>query len=230
VGGGITGHFAQLALTEIAKAGHIEKMASTAGSVGTWASASPNGPGRESGEIDVPPVPAFEQIYDDNCTFIWRSLRGLGVPDANIDDAVQEVFLVVHRRLPEYEPRAHIRSWLFGIAMRVAKDHRRSARRKPTVPLADDPILVAQDSPFEQVARNQALAFVERFLDTLSDEQRALFVLTELEQLRVPEAAELLGENLNTVYSRQRALRKQFAEALAQNPEIGNEVSGGLDG
>lgn len=233
-------------------------MASTAGSVGAWTSASPNGASpdgapRSSGEVATPPPvspsaslgtsavepvvslaeppPPFEQIYDDNSVFIWRSLRGLGVPEPQVDDAVQEVFMVVHRRLADYEPRAHIRSWLFGIALRVAKDHKRSARRKPTVPLADEPVIVAHDSPFEQVARNQALLFVERFLDTLSDEQRALFVLTELEQMRVPEVAELLGENLNTTYSRQRSLRKQFAEALAQNPEIGNEVrSGGQHG
>jgi RNA polymerase sigma-70 factor (ECF subfamily) len=148
-----------------------------------------------------------------------------------VDDAVQEVFMVVHRRLADYEPRAHIRSWLFGIALRVAKDHKRSLRRKPTVPLADEPAIVAHDSPFDQVARNQALQFVERFLDTLNDEQRALFVLTELEQMRVPEAAEALGENVNTIYSRQRAIRKQFAEALAQNPEIGSDASsGGHDG
>lgn len=223
------GAFARLALTETAGTGHIERMASTAGSAGSWAR-SPDGLGRASGEVAVPAVPPFEQIYDDNSVFIWRSLRGLGVADANVDDAVQEVFIVVHRRLPEYEPRAHIRSWLFGIAMRVAKDHRRSARRKPTVPLGEDPVLVARDSPFEQVARNQALAFVERFLDTLNDEQRALFVLTELEQLRVPEAAEVLGENLNTTYSRQRVIRKLFAEALAQNPEVDSEMSGGRDG
>jgi RNA polymerase sigma-70 factor (ECF subfamily) len=201
-------------------------MALAAGSVGAWSDPTQEG----TQPTGLPPVPPFEQIYDDNSVFIWRSLRGLGVADANVDDAVQEVFLVVHRRLPEYEPRAHIRSWLFGIAMRVAKDHRRSARRKPTVPLGDEPILVAQDSPFEQVARHQALAFVEQFLDTLNDEQRALFVLTELEQMRIPEAAEALGENVNTVYSRQRAIRKLFAEALAQNPEVGSEMSGGRDG
>jgi len=197
-------------------------------SVLAWSSAS-----RDQGQAPVvpAPLPAFEQIYDDNSVFIWRSLRGLGVPEAHVDDAVQEVFMVVHRRLADYEPRAHIRSWLFGIALRVAKDHKRRDRRKPTVPLADEPAIVANDSPFEQVARNQALAFVERFLDTLNDEQRALFVLTELEQMRVPEVAELLGENLNTVYSRQRAIRKQFAEALEQHPEIGNEIrTGGLHG
>jgi RNA polymerase sigma-70 factor (ECF subfamily) len=196
-------------------------------SVLTWSSASAE---RDQVEPGTPPVPPFEQLYDDNAVFIWRSLRGLGVPEAHMDDAVQEVFMVVHRRLGDYVPRGHIRSWLFGIAMRVAKDYKRSARRKPTEPLLDGPALVAADSPFEQVARNQALTFVERFLDTLNDDQRALFVLTELEQMRVSEVAELLGENVNTVYSRQRAIRKQFAEALAQNPEIGSEVSGGSHG
>ncbi len=196
-------------------------------SVLAWSGAPTEG---EQADPAPPPVPPFEQIYDDNAVFIWRSLRGLGVPEAHMDDAVQEVFMVVHRRLPEYQPRGHIRSWLFGIAMRVAKTHQRSARRKPTEPLLDGPTMVAVDSPFEQVARHQALEFVERFLDTLSDDQRVLFVLTELEQMRVSEVAELLGENVNTVYSRQRVIRKQFAETLAQNPEIGSDINGGSHG
>jgi RNA polymerase sigma-70 factor (ECF subfamily) len=189
-----------------------------------------SGDPREARPLVPTEVPAFEQIYDDNSVFLWRALRGLGVAEAQVDDAVQEVFMVVHRRLADYQPQGHIRSWLFAIAMRVAQDHKRRARRKPTVPLADEPGIAGGESPFEQVARNQALAFVERFLDTLNDEQRALFVLSELEQMRVPEIAELLGENVNTVYSRQRAIRKLFAEALAQNPEIGNDFTGGQHG
>jgi RNA polymerase sigma-70 factor, ECF subfamily len=196
-------------------------------SVLAWSGAPTEG---EQAAAAPPPVPPFEQIYDDNAVFIWRSLRGLGVCEAHMDDAVQEVFMVVHRRLADYQPRGHIRSWLFGIAMRVAKTHQRSVRRKPTEPLLDGPTLVTVDSPFEQVARHQALEFVERFLDTLNDDQRALFVLTELEQMRVSEVAELLGENVNTVYSRQRVIRKQFAEALAQNPEIGSDITGGSHG
>jgi len=176
-------------------------------------------------------LPSFEQVYDENCVFVWRSLRGLGVTEAQIDDAVQEVFLVVLRKLPEYEQRGHIRSWLFAIALHVARWQRRQARSKPTVPLGDEQIVEKMPSPYDRVNQRQTLVFIERFAETLNDDQRTVFVLAEIQQMRVSEIAELLGENLNTVYSRHRAVRKQLQEALAQNPDIGREfMSGGSHG
>lgn len=166
----------------------------------------------------------LEGLYDAHATFVWRSLRGMGVPEASVEDAVQEVFLVVHRRLPDYEARGSVRSWLFAIALRVARDQRRSVRRRPTVSLEEEgggALSLAGDTPFDHVARTQELAFVERFLDQVNEAQRAVFVLGEIQQLRAPEIAELLEENVNTVYSRLRAVRQAFARALAEHPDLG---------
>src|SRR5262245_39607962 len=84
------------------------------------------------------PVPArgarvetrrFEEVYDEHIDFVWRSLRLLGVADAQLDDAIQDVFVVVHRKLDTFEGRASIRTWIFGIALRVARMHRVRQRR-----------------------------------------------------------------------------------------------------
>ncbi len=169
-------------------------------------------PNRESPAIPL----TFEAVYQANFDFVWRSVRGLGVAAAAVDDATQDVFVVVHRRLHEFEARAHIRSWLFGIALRVARDYRRSVRRKgPQVQLPETLCSSQAASPFDTTARAQALRFVEAFLDTLNDDKRVVFVLAELEQLRPPEIAEMLELNLNTVYSRLRAARLEFAQAVA---------------
>src|SRR3954470_18698677 len=69
-------------------------------------------------------------VYEAHVDFVWRGFRRLGVPASRLDDAVQDVFLVVHRRLDSFEVRSSVKTWLFGIALRVARDHHRSRRRK----------------------------------------------------------------------------------------------------
>src|SRR5512139_1550190 len=79
----------------------------------------------------------FRRVYDEHLAFVWRSLRRLGVPEAAVKDAVQDVFVVVHRRLAEFEERAQVSTWLFRICMRTAKDYRRRAHVRREV-LGDD--------------------------------------------------------------------------------------------
>ena len=64
----------------------------------------------------------YEQVYETNFDFVWRNARRLGLSDGVVDDVVQDVFLVVHRRLAEFQARSSIRTWLFGILLKVAKD------------------------------------------------------------------------------------------------------------
>src|SRR5262245_20245633 len=78
-------------------------------------------------------VREFSAFYEQYFAFVWRSVRRLGVADHAVDDAVQDVFVVVHRRLAEFEGRSSVRSWLFGIALRVARARRRSDLRKSRV-------------------------------------------------------------------------------------------------
>jgi len=161
--------------------------------------------------------PRFEEVYEAWFDFVWRSVRRLGVPDAAVDDAVQDVFLVVHRRLGDFEGRSTVKTWLFGIAIRVAKDHRRAARRRgPSDPLRESQLDAPDDSPMEEAAKAEALMVLHSMLDQLPDDRRAVFVMAELEQMSVPEIAEALEVNTNTVYSRLRLAREQFDKAVAR--------------
>ena len=159
---------------------------------------------------------AFEAVYEEFAEFVWRSLRRLGVPDAHLSDATQEVFIVVHRGLARFEGRSALRTWLFGIVLRVASESRRRARRRSSEPLPD--VIVDQKpTPFEQAARTEATEILDRLLGELSLDQRAVFVLVEMEELSLPEAAEVLGANLHTIRSRLRTARRRFEAALRRH-------------
>lgn len=164
---------------------------------------------------------SFDDVYEQCLDFVWRSLRSLGVRDPQLDDAVQDVFVVVHRRLGEFEARSTIKTWVFGIAVRVARDYRRREQRKgglssmSTGGVLDFDVLDDRPGPEAQVETAQSLRRLAKLLDALDDDKREVFVLAELEQLSSPEIAELLGIKLNTVYSRLRAARREFEIALA---------------
>lgn len=172
----------------------------------------------------LPPiVPPFETVYEEHFDLVFRNVRRLGVPRAQVDDAVQDVFLVVHRRLREFEGRSSLKTWILGIVRRVASDHRRSLRRKsphlqgdqgPEVPdaIADETL----ESADEAVARREAVRLLHRLLDELDEDKRVVFVFADLEGMSVPEIADILGENLNTVYARLRAARLELAQGLAR--------------
>ena len=160
----------------------------------------------------------LDRAYKEHFAFVWRSLARLGVPPASLDDATQDVFIVALRRAAEFSGRSSYRTWLFGIAANVAREQRRSARLgQRHEPLAEAIITASVErSPLEQASDAQALRFVARFLDTLDDAQREVFILSELEQMPSPEIAQAVGAKLNTVYSRLRLAREAFARMVAQ--------------
>lgn len=162
----------------------------------------------------------LEDIYEEHFDFVWRSARRMGVREAAVDDVVQEVFLVAHRRLADFEGRSSIKTWLFAILMRVVSDYRRTLRRKGGLaPLPDDGVVCDDRGacPAGQTEHREAVRLLHRLLDALDDEKRAVFVLAELEQMTAPEMSEALGVNLNTVYSRLRAARRDFEKALERH-------------
>jgi RNA polymerase sigma-70 factor (ECF subfamily) len=151
-------------------------------------------------------------------------MRRLGVPDADCDDAVQDVFLIVHRRLADFRPDAPIKHWLFRITSRVARDHRRSRRRKDPkqhglTPIAPDEEIVdvEQKSPVESAERSAAARLIRDLLQELEETKREVFILADLEQMTAPEIAEVLEIPLNTVYSRLRRARSDFESALTRH-------------
>lgn len=169
--------------------------------------------------LAVPPAATaltFDAVYAAHVGFVWRIVRTFGVPETQLEDAVQDVFVVVHRRLPEWEGRAAITTWLFAIARRVASVHRRRAdkrtRELPVEQLASDPR--SSIDPFAELSRAQAAATVLAILEQLDEDKRIVFALVELEQLAVPEVARMLDLNLNTTYSRLRLARAAFEAAV----------------
>ncbi len=172
--------------------------------------------------VDVRPVVQesleFDSLYDTYYDFVHRSLRRLGVVEAGLDDAVQDVFVVVYRRLSSFEGRSTVKTWLFGIALRVARSHRRTLSRKggQHSPLPEDLVDQGQ-SPLQSSERKQALAFLDRFLESLDEDKRAVFIMAELEQMTAPEIEQTLGVKLNTVYSRLRAARRSFEAAVKRH-------------
>ena len=167
-------------------------------------------------------VPTFDAVYAAHVGFVWRIVRTFGVPEALLEDAVQDVFVVVHRRLPAWEGRAAITTWLFAIARRVASAHRRRAdKRTRELPMEqiDQACEPTAADPFADLARAQAAATVVAILERIDEDKRIVFALVELEQLSVPEVARMLELNLNTAYSRLRLARAAFEAAVkAQGP------------
>jgi RNA polymerase sigma-70 factor (ECF subfamily) len=160
----------------------------------------------------------FDAIYREHFAFVWRSARRLGVREASLDDVVQEVFVVVHRRLSSFEGRSSLKTWLFGVTLRVVRDHRRSARRREDVADVDPDALRAEEGgPSEQAEKAEAVRALHAILDEMDDERREVFVMAELEQLSMPEVAGALGINLNTAYARLRAARQSFEQSVARH-------------
>lgn len=162
-----------------------------------------------------PRGPTFAEVYAAHWDFVWRALRALGVREADLEDQTHEVFVVVHRRLADFEGRAKLSTWLWSIASRVASEWRRRPyvrREQPTEnPPEPDGFAPAPDVAYE---RQQARSLVDRVLATMPDEQRVVFALYELDGLAVDDIAALAGCPVNTVYSRLRLARKHFEKTL----------------
>jgi RNA polymerase sigma-70 factor, ECF subfamily len=156
----------------------------------------------------------FDALYQEHFDFVWRTLRRLGLPLRHLDDAAQEVFLVVYRQAPGFEGRSSFKTWIFGIAYHIALRTMRGDHRRREDALEDDREDVRASSPHEALERVQAVRRLYAILDKLRDEHRAVFVMAELENMTAPEIAEIVGIPLNTVYSRLRAARKVFEAAL----------------
>lgn len=168
-----------------------------------------------AGPLDV------RAVFEEHFEFVWRSLRRLGVREADVDDALQEVFVVVFRKRDEFEGRSRLTTWLYGICFRVASDYHRRAhvrRERPT----DEPVDEQSEAdpcrsdPEVYVHGAQARALLDEALDGMDVEKRAVFVLYEIDELPVEEIALRVGIPVGTVYSRLRAARAAFDKSVAR--------------
>lgn len=163
--------------------------------------------------------PRFAAVYLEHVDYVWTNLRRLGVPWTELDDAVQETFIVAFRRWDDFDSQLRWRSWLFGIARRIASHHRRGSgrrlrlvdavHREPTPTMGAGP-----EDPDDVVAHKDAARLVQHFLDTLPPRRREVFILAEIEGMTGASIADTLGLPANTVWSRLRAGRESFARYL----------------
>lgn len=167
-----------------------------------------------------PTVPSFQSVYRQYFDFVWSSVRRLGVEPESIDDLVQDVFIVIHAKLPTMEKPEALRSFIYGVVRRTVSTHRRAKRTHPVTSLtaaASGEAVSHEPTPLQQTEANAELQLLMSLLDELDEPKREVFALVELEELTVPEAAEVLEIPLNTAYSRLRAARGAFEAALARH-------------
>lgn len=161
----------------------------------------------------------FREIFDENAPFVWRALRHFGVPEREVEDLCQEVFLVVHRKLRDFDGRSSLRTWIYGICFRAASEHRRRAhvrREEVTEAVPDEGIPPPQP---EELERKRARELLQKTLEGLDEDKRAVFVLYEIEGLPMAEVAEALGCPLQTAYARLHAARKRCEDAFRKAPD-----------
>jgi RNA polymerase sigma-70 factor (ECF subfamily) len=166
---------------------------------------------------ETAPSPAayrLAQVYEAHGDYVFRCLRSLGVRDDLIEDALQDVFMVVQDKLSAFDGQAKLRTWLYAIVLRVARRYRERAAHERSRFVASEPPSSAR--PEDELEHNEQLALARRALAALDDAKREVFVLAMVEQMSAPEIAAVLEIPLNTVYSRLRAARAAFAEQVAR--------------
>ncbi len=164
-------------------------------------------------------VPSFAQIYTRYFDFVWACTRRLGVSEAELDDVVQEIFVVVHSRIHTLEQPSSLRSWIYGIIKRTASNYHRSKRAQGAATLSPPPDIdyPLQPSPQELAEQSDHVKLLWELLDSLEPPKREVFVLAELDEMTAPEISMAIDVPLNTVYSRLRAARQEIEEALVRH-------------
>ena len=164
----------------------------------------------------------FRQVYDAHFRFVWWTLRRLNVAEADVADTVQDVFLVVHRRLPEFEGRAKITTWLFRICLRVARERQRRShvRREVSAEAELAKRAAAMADPEQLTQRRRDLVLLEAALEQMDLDQRAVFTLFEFEGMTGQEISAALQIPLGTVYSRLRLARESFRKAVLRHRPV----------
>lgn len=177
---------------------------------GTW-------PSEEgSGEITVgprPALPTLREIFDQHAPYVWRTLRYSGVAPSDLQDVCQEVFLVIHRRLPDFEGRSSLKTWIYQVCLRVAAGYRRRAHLRREQIMAEPPEHAAPNTPSEALEEHAARETLRQLLEGLDAAKREVFVLYEIEERPMTEVAEIVGCPLRTAYSRLEAARKEVMKS-----------------
>jgi RNA polymerase sigma-70 factor, ECF subfamily len=162
--------------------------------------------------------PEFEAVFAQHAGFVWRVLSRYGVPERDLEDLCQEVFVVVFKSLAQFEGRSALKTWLYGICRRVAANYRKRAVHRHEQPV--EKVMesagerVSEGDAFDALAGKQSLALLQGLLAALPAEQREVFELYEIEELTMREVAEILECSQNTAFSRLYAARRELEQAI----------------
>lgn len=173
---------------------------------------SPKGAG-----VTGPAAQGFRAIFEANARFVWRALLALGVGEGDAPDASQQVFVVLSQKMDQIEEGCQVRTFAYGICLRVAADFRNRAhvrREQLCAVLPEQPSAASQEGILTQ---REALRRLQAALEGIEPAQREVFVLYEVEDLDMAEVARAVGCPLQTAYSRLHAARKAVASALGDD-------------
>jgi RNA polymerase sigma-70 factor (ECF subfamily) len=154
------------------------------------------------------------EIFHAYAPFAWRVLRRLGLSEADADDACQEVFIIAHRRLHDFQGRSSLRTWVYGICVHIVAKHRRRVRSRREIAPVPESEPVSEATQEADLALREELRELDRVLDALDEDKRAVFVLYEIEDLPMVEVAAAVGCPLQTAYSRLHAARRVVEQAM----------------
>jgi len=168
-------------------------------------------------ERTTPEVMTPRELFDRYAPFVWRTLRYQSVAVRDLDDVSQEVFVVIFRKRHEFEPRASIRAWIYGICIKVAADYRKRARNRYEVLVSETPDSAIEPASATEVERFDAKERLTEVIRRLDEEKRAVLVLHEIENIPMSEVALIVACPLKTAYSRLAAARKQMVTMLSKS-------------
>jgi RNA polymerase sigma-70 factor (ECF subfamily) len=165
--------------------------------------------------------PTPREVAELGARFVPPTMRYLGVPESAVMDAAQDVLVIALRRLGDFEGRSTLKTWLYGICIRVAHDYRRrnqNSRELLVGQLPELPAAAHQETAVEQGEWRRELGVL---LDQLDENQRAAFVLFEIARLTMKEVADALGCPLQTAYFRHKSAQARVVEAFKRHTAEG---------
>lgn len=179
-------------------------------------------PSPDERRADDDAIASFRQLYLDHAAGAWRALRRLGVREADVEDACQDVFVVIHEKLGRFDRARPLRPWVLGICVKVAAKYRRRAHVQREA-MTDAPFAITEPLQPQALEARQARELLEHILARLTDEQREVFVLFELQELPMTEVAAIVEVPLQTAYSRLHAARKRVEAQIERLQSRGPE-------
>lgn len=167
----------------------------------------------------------FRRLYSRHFRLVWSVVGQLGMRGAVREDAAQEIWIVVYRRLHTLDPEASERAWLCAVARKVVWRLRRNTQRfdARVAAFADAP----RCAPADASTRYEAATTAAEALRCLSDAQRSVLVLTLVHGFTAPEVSAALELPLNTVYSRLRLARQRLSAFEVRRQELEDALESG---